>query len=193
MSQPRPYVTIAPGDPAPWFHGRTMSNPNYAFDTAAGRYIVMCFFLSAGDPASQAALKLAFAQTKLFDDKNFTFYGITSDARDESEKRVADSFPGYRFFFDLDGDIARRYGAAPSDSQPGEANVPGRRFWMVLDPTMRVLAVIPFERDGGEGEKLFRYLASLPPPARFAGFEVSAPVLILPNVFEPAFCQHLIV
>ena len=50
MSQPRPYVTIAPGDPAPWFHGRTMSNPNYAFDTAAGRYIVMCFFLSAGDP-----------------------------------------------------------------------------------------------------------------------------------------------
>jgi predicted 2-oxoglutarate/Fe(II)-dependent dioxygenase YbiX len=35
-------------------------------------------------------------------------------------------------------------------------------------------------------------LKSLPPPGRFAGFEVQAPVLVLPNVFEPAFCAKLI-
>jgi predicted 2-oxoglutarate/Fe(II)-dependent dioxygenase YbiX len=37
-----------------------------------------------------------------------------------------------------------------------------------------------------------QYLAALPPPGRFAGFEVQAPVLVLPNVFEPEFCAKLI-
>src|SRR5215218_7124513 len=32
---------------------------------------------------------------------------------------------------------------------------------------------------------------SLPPPNRFAEVELQAPVLFLPNVFEPAFCRLL--
>jgi predicted 2-oxoglutarate/Fe(II)-dependent dioxygenase YbiX len=39
---------------------------------------------------------------------------------------------------------------------------------------------------------VFTYIAGLPPPERFAGIEVQAPVLILPNVFEPEFCRQLI-
>jgi hypothetical protein len=41
---------LAPGDPAPWFKQRSFANPSYTFDTAAGRYIVLCFFGSAADP-----------------------------------------------------------------------------------------------------------------------------------------------
>jgi predicted 2-oxoglutarate/Fe(II)-dependent dioxygenase YbiX len=36
------------------------------------------------------------------------------------------------------------------------------------------------------------FLERLPPPARFAGFELQAPIAFLPNVFEPEFCQRLI-
>ena len=43
------FVNLTPGDPAPWFHQRSTSNPNYAFDTTAGRYIVLCFYASAAD------------------------------------------------------------------------------------------------------------------------------------------------
>ena len=45
---------------------------------------------------------------------------------------------------------------------------------------------------GGEQADLFAYLKQLPPPDRFAGFEVPPPILVIPNVFEPEFCQHLI-
>jgi predicted 2-oxoglutarate/Fe(II)-dependent dioxygenase YbiX len=62
----------------------------------------------------------------------------------------------------------------------------------VLDPTLRVLKVIPFVADGSDAAELMRCLKSLPPPSRFAGFEVQAPVLILPNVFDPEFCRQLI-
>ena len=41
-------------------------------------------------------------------------------------------------------------------------------------------------------EAVLDYVAGLPPPSRFAGFEVSAPILVLPNVFEPELCARLV-
>jgi peroxiredoxin/predicted 2-oxoglutarate/Fe(II)-dependent dioxygenase YbiX len=194
MNQPAPrsYVNLQSGDPAPWFHGRTATNPNYAFDTAAGRYLVLCFFLTAADPVGQQALKAVAANRGLFDDQKFCFFGVTIDPRDESDKRVADQLPGIRFLFDQAGDLCRLYGANPRDSKPGERNVPARRFWIVLDPTLRVLKLVEFGKDASHADALFGYLQTLPPPAKYAGIELQAPVLILPNIFEPDFCKHLI-
>jgi predicted 2-oxoglutarate/Fe(II)-dependent dioxygenase YbiX len=51
---------------------------------------------------------------------------------------------------------------------------------------------VPFAPGGGERAAFFAMLEKLPPPERFRGIEVQAPVLILPDVFEPAFCKTLI-
>jgi hypothetical protein len=57
-------------------------------------------------------------------------------------------------------------------------------------PTGRVFTVFPFGPDGNDHEALFRFLGRLPEPVRFAGIELQAPILFLPNVFEPEFCWH---
>ena len=57
----RSYARLTPGDPAPWFHQRATSNPNYAFDTAAGRYVVLCFYASAGDAVGRTAVESVLA------------------------------------------------------------------------------------------------------------------------------------
>src|SRR5215475_2613343 len=88
------YVNLAPGDPAPWFHQRSFANPRYAFDTTAGRYIVLCFFASAAEPHTRAALDDVLSQQRFFDDVTGSFFGVSLDAKDESEKRVADRYPG---------------------------------------------------------------------------------------------------
>jgi hypothetical protein len=88
--------------------------------------------------------------------------------------------------------VSRLYGAIPHDAVPNKSEVPLRRMWVVLDPTLRVLKVIPFVMDGSDAQELETYLHSLPPPSRFAGFEVPAPILVLPHVFEPEFCTQLI-
>ena len=49
----RRYVDLQPGDPAPWFVQRSTSAERYHFDTAAGRWIVMCFLATAGDAAGR--------------------------------------------------------------------------------------------------------------------------------------------
>lgn len=63
-----PSVLLAAGDPAPSFTQRSAANPRYAIDTAAGRYLVLCFFPSATDPRSQQALAAALRRTDVFND-----------------------------------------------------------------------------------------------------------------------------
>ncbi|MEZ5830765.1 MAG: 2OG-Fe(II) oxygenase [Dongiaceae bacterium] len=186
------FVNLAPGDPAPWFHQRSGSNPHYAFDTVAGRWIVLCFFGTAGDAEGKRALAAIAANRALFDDDRACFFGVSLDPNDEAQKRVEDSMPGLRFFWDFDGTIARAYGAIASQAVLNPKRLEMRRFWVVLDPMLRVRRVVPFQPQGGEIADLIAYLKRLPVPAQFAGIEVPAPVLILPDVFEAEFCRQLI-
>jgi peroxiredoxin/predicted 2-oxoglutarate/Fe(II)-dependent dioxygenase YbiX len=186
------YVNLTPGDPAPWFHQRSTSNPNYAFNTAAGRYIVLCFYGTASDTPGRAAIQSVLVNRQHFDDVRFSFFGVSLDPQDEAEGRVRESMPGIRFLWDSNGEVSRLYGAIPKDAEPGKGPVIARRFWIVLDPTLRVLLVVPFATDGSDVTKLFGYLEQLPPPGRFAGIEIQAPILFLPNIFEQDFCSHLV-
>lgn len=186
---PPAFAIVVPGDPAPWFAQRTANNPAFAFDTVAGRYIVLCFFASAGDELGRAAIAAATTRPDVFDDRQASFFGISLDASDEAESRLRGRNPGVRFFLDFDGRVSRLYGAIPKDADPAAGRVPVRRFWVVLDPTLRVMHVSPF--DAGHAA-VIDYVAALPPPDRFAGFELQAPILVLPGVFEPSFCRTLI-
>ncbi|MDX6751513.1 2OG-Fe(II) oxygenase [Geminicoccaceae bacterium 1502E] len=172
---------LTPGDPAPWFTGRTGSNPRYVFASAAGRWVVLCFLGSAAEPAAAAALRAVAARRRLFDDERACFFGVSADPEDEAQGRLRQSVPGIRYFFDRDGAIGRLYGAV----REGE---PFRPLWLVLDPMLRVVAVLPL----AQAEAALRLVEALPPPAAHAGVEQVAPVLILPRVLEPALCRHLI-
>ncbi len=186
------YVNILPGDTAPWFSQRSASNPRFVFDTVAGRYIVLCLLASAKDAHAQAAIAAVRSRPRIFDDSMASFFAVSSDPGDEAEGRLAESYPGYRTFWDFDGQIGRLYGALPREIGPGQSNVKARRLWVVLDPTLRVLEVIPFAPDQTDIKQLLACLDALPPPDRFAGFALQAPILVLPNVFEPELCERLI-
>lgn len=186
------FVNMQPGDTAPHFAQRSGANPRFVFDTAAGRYLVLCFMMTGGDEHGQAALNAVLGRPDLFDDTRMSFFAVTADPRDEQQKRLAERIPGYRVFWDFDGSVSRLYGGLPRDAAPGARNVPARRFWLVLDPTMRIVKTLPFAQDRSDIPQMIDYLAKLPPPSRFAGFELQAPILVLPNVFEPELCQTLI-
>jgi hypothetical protein len=81
---------------------------------------------------------------------------------------------------------------AAREGQTIQAQLKARRLWIVLDPTMRVMKVIPFAADRSDIAEFLSYVDTLPPPGQFAGFELQAPILVLPNVFEPELCQRLI-
>ncbi|WP_367890189.1 2OG-Fe(II) oxygenase family protein [Rhodobacter calidifons] len=183
---------ITPGDPAPSFIQRSVSNPRYAFDSAAGRYLVLCFFGSAADGHAQAALNAAYARPDVFNDVQACFFGVSVDPGDEAANRVQNRIPGYRHFWDFDLVASRLYGVVAADAQPVGGHVAFARQWVVIDPTMRVIAAIPFREDRGDIAAVMAVIDDLPPPERYAGVEIMAPILFLPRVFEPELCRHLI-
>jgi peroxiredoxin/predicted 2-oxoglutarate/Fe(II)-dependent dioxygenase YbiX len=185
------FANLTVGDPAPWFHAASIGNPRYAFDTAAGRYILLCFLGTAGDEGGQRALQAIAANRRLFDDSKLCVFGVTVDPQDHAQGRVRESMPGIRFFLDSDGAVSRLYGAAPRETPP-DGRVQLRRLWFLLDPTLRIMKVLPFRGDGGETAELFDVLADLPPVDLFARTALQAPVLYLPDVFEQDFCRKLI-
>jgi peroxiredoxin/predicted 2-oxoglutarate/Fe(II)-dependent dioxygenase YbiX len=188
----RSYANLTAGDLAPAFAQRTHSTPRFNFDNAAGRYLVLCFFASAQDPVGKATIEAVMANADRFDDHRVAFFGVSIDPRDEQHGAVRERIPGIRYFWDFDGAVGRLYGALPRDGDPRAGSVPVRRFWLVLNPTLRVRHVIPFKPDGSDRTDLFAIVAGLPPPQLFSGIELQAPILYLPDVFDPALCQRLI-
>ncbi len=176
---------ISAGEPAPHFVQRAPGNPRFTFGSVAGRYIVLYLFHSAADPVAQAGLAAARERSDLFTDSFASFFGVSTDPQDETETRVANAIPGYRFFWDFDLTVSMLYGATNADGARA-------RLWVVIDPTMRVIGAFPDDGAGQGRAAALDLLARQPPPERFAGIELQAPILYLPRVFEADFCRRLI-
>ena len=181
MDAPAPALwspPFAPGEPAPWFSAPTPTNPDFAFSTVVGRYILLGFVPPPG-PERDAAFTVFTAHRRLFDDTNLAAFMVLRDAA--SIKKARNQPPGLRWFFDPGGQVSRLYGALEAD---GAAHP----YWLLLDPMLRALSAAPME----DSARFFAELAGLPPQERHAGVEMSAPVVIAPRVFDAALCTRLI-
>jgi predicted 2-oxoglutarate/Fe(II)-dependent dioxygenase YbiX len=181
------YARLSAGDPAPGFSQKSPANPRYVLDAAAGRYLALAFLPGAGSPEGRAVLGAVAARRDLFDDRFASVFVVTADPGDEAADRPGNSIPGLRSLWDSDLRGARLYGAAPT-----EGAGPYRARWVLVDPTMRVIEVAGLSDDPRVAEAALDRLSRLPPPDRFAGVELQAPILYLPRVFEPALCARLI-
>lgn len=177
---------LALHEPAPWFICRTETRERFAVDTVAGRYIVICFFESAADPVSASVLKQIASDRNRFDDGNISFFGVSVDPDDERHKRVSGSLPGIRYIWDFDREVSKRYGAQQTDGTY-------QKVTYVLDPSLRVLAVLPFPPLGdSQVFALGAVLDQLPRIGPEYRASVQAPVLVVPRIFEPKLCSALI-
>jgi predicted 2-oxoglutarate/Fe(II)-dependent dioxygenase YbiX/peroxiredoxin len=171
---------IEVGDMAPQFSARTDVNPSFAFGSMGGRWLVMLFFGSLADPVGRAAHEQVVARRALFDDTDASYFGVSCDPRDRTERGLKATPPGLRFFYDDDLAVSRLYNQDHVGGEP--------RMAVLLDRAMRVVAVEPLERTGALLERLELCLAAEPgEPA-----VLMAPVLTVPRVFEPELCQTLI-
>lgn len=192
MSDIQPaFAKLLPGDPLPRFTQRCQGI-QFAPDAMAGRFLLFCFLGSAADPRSRAALEAVQARRDRFDDNRAAVFLVSTDPEDERAGRVRDALPGVRAMWDGDRSASRRLGAAPLQAMADGETEPYRQFWLLVDPSLHILAQVPFSNDGAHLEQVFELLDRQPHPSRFSGFEIPAPVLVLPNVFDAGLCRHLI-
>lgn len=171
------------GDPAPHFHAESLDgNPRYAFDTAAGRPVLLLLLGSAGWKSSAGALASLARHRAVFDDVAANVFGVSIDPEDVAQRRIAADLPGIRWFVDHDHAVSKLYGAMTVDAGGRSRYQP---HWLVLDAQLRVVSAHPIA-DGDAAVASLRMLIDHPEDAP------AAPVLIVPRIFEPALCQRLI-
>lgn len=166
------------GEAAPWFHAAALSGSSrYAFDTAAGRPVLMLFFGSAAHPASAAALARVQERRALFDDANAAFFGVTVDPVDSAKARIVQQLPGVRFFLDHDRAVSRAFGAENEGAYHGH--------FLLLDRSLRVVARYGVTQPDAALDAFAALVAEPATPDW-------APVVMVPNVLEPELCRRLI-
>lgn len=187
------YRNLGPGDRAPHFQARTRSNPKFTFDSMAGRWLVLGFPGSMANDEVRALLAQAYAASDIFDDKTASLFVVSTDPADQTNGLIADKLPGRRVFWDDDHAVARLYGALPVQEASEEASENGfRPMWFVMDPSLTIRRIVPMSSGGACVSDVLAYLRGAPGPAAYLGFEVPPPVLVLSDIFEPEFCDHLI-
>ena len=192
---------LAVGEPAPWVTLASDTNPKFHFDTVAGRYVVLCFLYSSTKAVSQQVLRDITKHRGIFDDDFCCFFGISHDPEDHQRSRLQNQLPGIRFLWDFDHQASRLFKVINADGTYYPCSY-------ILDPRLRVIAVVPFtaqptplsltqadEQSAMQPEnhvaQLMALLATLPKFAPSTAATVQAPILVAPRIFEPELCQAL--
>lgn len=171
---------LEPGDLVPLFTVPTAQRSDFRFDTVAGRYVVLSFFGSAGDPQAVRLLSAIAAEIGPFNDGHASFFGVTQDKSDIEASRLPTRSPGLRHFYDFDRRISAAYGAEQ------------QRVSYVLSPSLRVIGRFPLQDGAEHARALIDFVSRLPPLTPLGTGTPGAPVLTVPHLFEPAFCRALI-
>ena len=168
---------LVPGAPAPMFKAPSPVNPQFAFSSLGGRWVVLGFMPGPG-PERDAAIQMVRDFPALFQNELCAAFLVLPDAASFAAAREA---PPLRWFGDASGTLRRMY-----DAESPEGDVAPR--WVVEDPTQRILGWAPLDR----GRQVFSNVAALGRPEAHAGVPLHAPVLISPRILEPELCRRLI-
>lgn len=178
---------LSVGDPAPWFTAPTPTNPAFHFDTVGGHRVILCFFGSS-QPAVIRALLQTFAQRRgELPGRQTVFFGISVDPQDRNLVLPISSH--FKLVWDLDHQVSQRFGVY--QVQPGRPGV-FRPTTFVLNERLQVVAILPIQPNTDHVTQVFDHLDPIDSPSvgRTAGPQ--APVLFIPHVLEPGFCEALI-
>jgi predicted 2-oxoglutarate/Fe(II)-dependent dioxygenase YbiX len=168
------------GSPVPWFRGKTLSGASVDLHVSAGRWIVLSFFGAISDAHAQARLAALAKLATTCSEDHLMIYAVMAAPPADSNALIAATGPVLRFVQDYDDTIGKFYGAHQSART------------VVLDPMLRAVANISCENPDEHDAILDRFLLGLPTVDNSAGVSLTAPVLIVPRVFDFSLCDHLI-
>jgi predicted 2-oxoglutarate/Fe(II)-dependent dioxygenase YbiX/peroxiredoxin len=171
---------IVLGDPVPWFGLPLIGEGAFNLQVAAGRWIVLSFLGSPADPRVKQEVAALLADTRQFDEDRLVFYGVLTALPDDPEYYRSLGTAAIGFVADYAGEVSRQFGAS------------GMPRTVVLDPMLRAIADIPWDYPAGHAAAVLNVLTSLPAVDNSAGVPMTAPVLIVPRVFDFALCDFLI-
>ncbi|MBF2085725.1 redoxin domain-containing protein [Thermoleptolyngbya sp. C42_A2020_037] len=181
-------VPLSIGDPAPWATLPSTAHPQHYGDYLNGDRTVLFFLGSASSPETSAALMEFVSLQAQLQALGASVLGVSIDPQDQALSELVGRSPHLDLLWDFDGQLSALYGVCQIDSSGGIAYDPTT---FVLDENLRIVAIIPLDRQVSHGAMVMEQLSQLPPISPPTLVTGQAPVLLVPRVLELAFCQLL--
>ncbi len=179
------------GDRAPWFSPTAATSEASGQDFIMGGYrAVLFFFGSSRNPlVKQTVAAFCTAQAR-FEQLGIHFFGVSIDPSDRDLEATVPPTSHFHWLWDFTGEISMRYGLCQLGQQGQGITYDPTSF--VVSENLQILNVFPLETQLTHAQQVLNYLESLPPapPPRF--ITQQAPIILIPKVFSPELCQHLI-
>ncbi|OCQ97878.1 bacteriocin transporter [Oscillatoriales cyanobacterium USR001] len=180
------------GDPAPWFSLPSTVNPLFHFSTVGGKRIVLFFFGSTAFEPIKLILKSFQNLQPEFEQLQVLFFGVSIDSLDKERNLPSEIAPSFIFFWDFERTVSTQY-ALCQDIKEGETNgiqYAPRTF--ILNENLCILNIFSMGDPAEHAQKVLHFLKTLPPIEEARPATRHAPVLVIPNVLDRAFCRSLI-
>ncbi len=168
------------GDPVPWFSAATIAGGEVNLHVDAGRWVVLAFLGSLTDGKAVQVLSDLLSERAHFREEHLVVYAVLQGWPADISVLAELSSPALAFLDDRDGRLARQFGAEGSPRT------------VILDPMLRAVANIAWDDPGGHQAMVLDLIRNLPPVDQSTGVEMSAPILIIPRVFDFSFCDLLV-
>ncbi|WNZ27080.1 redoxin domain-containing protein [Leptolyngbya sp. NK1-12] len=181
-------MSLTVGDPVPWFMLPSTSNPTFHFDTVGGYYVVLFFFGSSKYYKAAVPLRDFCQRQTQFLTLKIPFFGISVDSDDAALAELVEHPSHFKLMWDFEAEVSRQYGVCQLQGE----TISYQPITLVLDPTLRVLQIFPIQNPSEHVNQVMQFLETLPAPEPHQMAARQAPVLLIPRVFEPEFCRHLI-
>jgi predicted 2-oxoglutarate/Fe(II)-dependent dioxygenase YbiX len=178
--------TLRFGEAVPLCYSATRSNDRFAFGSLGGRYTLLGFLPPQGTKDCAAMLAPMENGKSLFDPAKRVI-ALASNAAETRQTRALIALDGELLVFhDQSNGLHDTFGVtgATRETQPDVMQA----GWFLVDPVMRVMATFA----PSDTEQALATLEATGEPLHHAGVATPAPVLIVPRVFEPDFCETLL-
>ncbi len=171
------------GDPAPWFRVNSSVRDDHAMDLSAGRHVLLTIQIPGRRAEARPIIRALADHLDIFDGPTRRWLIVTGDERDRPPGALPLRGTAVQAYYDTDGDVVSLYGlvgaAAPLIS-------------FVLTPRLQIAGIIDTPEPAQHAAQVMAALDAQLPLDQVGHAHGTAPVLIIPNVFEPALCQRLI-
>ncbi|HEY1506583.1 MAG TPA: 2OG-Fe(II) oxygenase [Stellaceae bacterium] len=167
------------GDPAPWFSAPTVAGGSADLHVSGGRWIVISFLGDLATPHAETECRSLIGCIAGMGEDHLVAYAVLTAPPVDPIAVVGAAPATLRYVADYDGAVTRLYGAT------------GAPRSVVLDPMLRVVAIIPWDHPAGHAAILQQMLKSLPSVDDSAGVPMMAPALIVPRVLDFDLCDFL--
>ncbi|MDX1978229.1 MAG: redoxin domain-containing protein [Pseudanabaenaceae cyanobacterium bins.68] len=184
--------TLAPRDPAPLFALPNYDGKNVILRDQAGKPVLLFFYAKNEIAACEQLLLELRDRLSEFTALNTLVLAISLDSPTEHQQFAQQHRITFALLADHQAKVSQEYGVCYQEIQQDQPSLIYTRSFFLLDFNQQIANIFTQANCQNQVQAALDHIRNHLAPQPLVHVQMQAPVLLIPNVFSPEFCRHLI-